>query len=261
MSSYQIADALAGWVSAQQRLAEANRLFSDRPPGLRPSLDDLAALRTAEAAGWAYVVRAFREAEEVSTGPAAGGVPAAAPRPRLVVLNGPPGIGKSTLARRYADEHPLALRLDVDDVRRMLGCAAAHDRAAGDHARTLALAMARAHLAQGRDVVVPQFLAREPFLLALSDVAGATGAAFVEIVLMDSKPNALARFAARAGDADLAAHHAEAVARAGGPEALANLYDALLALVASRPDAVVVETRAGGVDEAYRRVLDIVTAP
>ncbi|MBA3302830.1 MAG: AAA family ATPase, partial [Acidimicrobiia bacterium] len=40
--------------------------------------------------------------------------------PRLILLNGPPGIGKSTLAQRFVDEHPLALNLDLDAVRAML---------------------------------------------------------------------------------------------------------------------------------------------
>ena len=40
---------------------------------------------------------------------------------RLVLLNGPPGSGKSTLARRYADNHPPALALDVDWIRAMIG--------------------------------------------------------------------------------------------------------------------------------------------
>jgi hypothetical protein len=30
---------------------------------------------------------------------------------RLILFNGPPAAGKSTLARRYVDEHPLALNL------------------------------------------------------------------------------------------------------------------------------------------------------
>jgi 2-phosphoglycerate kinase len=47
---------------------------------------------------------------------------------RLILLNGPPGIGKSTLAQRYVDDHPLALNLDIDSVRRLLGRDDARDR-------------------------------------------------------------------------------------------------------------------------------------
>ena len=40
---------------------------------------------------------------------------------RLILLNGPPGIGKSTIGIRYATAHPLAFCLDVDLVRRSIG--------------------------------------------------------------------------------------------------------------------------------------------
>jgi len=40
---------------------------------------------------------------------------------RLVHLNGPPSIGKSTLAQRYVDDHPLAFCLDIDGFRRLIG--------------------------------------------------------------------------------------------------------------------------------------------
>ncbi|MEJ7706101.1 MAG: hypothetical protein WKF82_13395 [Nocardioidaceae bacterium] len=41
--------------------------------------------------------------------------------PRLIHLNGPPGIGKSTLAQWYVDNHPGVLNLDIDQVRCLIG--------------------------------------------------------------------------------------------------------------------------------------------
>jgi hypothetical protein len=41
--------------------------------------------------------------------------------PRLIHLNGPPGIGKSTLSALYADRHPGTLNLDVDTLHHLIG--------------------------------------------------------------------------------------------------------------------------------------------
>jgi len=41
--------------------------------------------------------------------------------PILIHLNGPSGVGKSTLAQRYVDEHPGVLNLDIDAVVSLIG--------------------------------------------------------------------------------------------------------------------------------------------
>lgn len=62
--------------------------------------------------------------------------------PALIVLNGPPAAGKSTMARRYADDHHLALCIDVDELRDRLGAWRQAPATAGLRARALATAMA-----------------------------------------------------------------------------------------------------------------------
>jgi hypothetical protein len=77
-------------------------------------------------------------------------------RARLILLNGMPGVGKSTLAELYRAEHPGVLLCDPDRLRPMIG---GDPLDAGAPVRTLALAMATAHLRSGHDVVLPQLVA------------------------------------------------------------------------------------------------------
>jgi predicted kinase len=157
----------------------------------------------------------------------------------LIVVNGPPGIGKSTIARRYVAEHPLALCLDIDLVRALLGDWASDPQSAGLAARAMALEMARVHLLAGHDVVVPQYIGRPPFLDQLAKLAAQVSADYREIVLMDGRAGALARHAARGGD----------------PAVGAEMYDRLNAFLAGRPPAIVIPTVGGEVEASYAAVL------
>jgi predicted kinase len=97
-------------------------------------------------------------------------------RSRLIHLNGPPGIGKSTLARRYVSDHPGTLNCDIDVLRTLIGGWADHFAAAGSLVRPAALAMVAAYLGQGRDVVLPQLLADPGELSRFEAAAEAAGA-------------------------------------------------------------------------------------
>lgn len=180
---------------------------------------------------------------------------------RLILLNGPPGIGKSTLAQRYADDHPLALALDLDTVRGMLGRWRDDPIQAGLLARSLTLAMARAHLGSGHDVIIPQFLGRPQFIAQAEQVAAEVGVPFLEFVLMDGRDNSVQRFQRRSAAAATSAHveAGELMESFGGQAALEAMYDRLLLVLSHRPNAQVIQSRDGEADAAYaelRRRID-----
>jgi predicted ABC-type ATPase len=60
---------------------------------------------------------------------------------RLIHLNGPPGIGKSTIASAFADRHPGVLNLDIDRVSAMIGGCGENFSDSFDAGRLLAAAM------------------------------------------------------------------------------------------------------------------------
>jgi predicted kinase len=114
----------------------------------------------------------------------------------LLVINGVPGVGKSTLASRFADEDPLALILDIDSIRTHLRQWQEHDESKV-LARELAIAVARAHLLAGHDVIVPQFLGRREFRERLAGLAHEIGVPFVEVVLTADDAAIVERFRRR----------------------------------------------------------------
>jgi predicted kinase len=179
--------------------------------------------------------------------------------PRFIHLNGPPGIGKSTLAQLYVDDHPGVLNLDIDQLRGMIGGWQNRFAETGEIARPIALGMARTHLGRGRDVVMPQYLGSLSEIGRFEAVAVDTGAAFVEVILMDSKERSIQRFSSRGDDDELAWHRQvrDIVDRTGGEALLAGMYDQLAEVIRTRTNAVVVSSVAGALRQTYEAVAAI----
>lgn len=166
---------------------------------------------------------------------------------RLILLNGMPGIGKSTIARRYAADHPGTLVCDVDLLRTLVSGWENDFPGAGALIRPAALGFIGGYLAESGDVVLPQLLSRIFELERFERVALAAGAGFVEVMLIDETYDADRRLRARAagsqGWANPVLHVSE--------DALAGYRAGLAQVLRARPATRLVSSIGGDLEATY----------
>jgi predicted kinase len=173
------------------------------------------------------------------------------PPPLVLHLNGAPGVGKSTLARRWAEEHPGTLLLDPDALRTWVSGWREDFVATGAVIRPVAIAMLAAYATAGGDVVLPQLVADPAELTRFEDAATSAGGRFVEVFLEAAPADVGARFDGRTVDQPWLEAVRDLVGRESSHH-LARYVERLAALAISRPDAIRLPTRSGEVDAAYR---------
>lgn len=171
-------------------------------------------------------------------------------------------MGKTTLAQRYVDDHPLALNLDIDNIWIMLG-RWQHTRPESDEIKLdYAYTLADMHLARGYDVIVPQLMQTPDQYERFEAIAIAHQARFKEIVLLSNRADAVERCKARARRQG----HAEGfrpggVLDTGGREKmLEDMYENMLGAIATRPNMITIDSRCGNTAATYEQLLAAITS-
>jgi hypothetical protein len=128
----------------------------------------------------------------------------------------------------------------------------------GEIVRPIAHAMARAHLASGRSVIVPQYLSDSAEVAGLEQIATTNAASFVEVLLYDSRESSVRRLqaASQSGNHDQFSDErqelrdviAQVVASNGGRRYAETLYDALMAGVSARTPPIRIDSVEGQLD-------------
>ncbi len=117
----------------------------------------------------------------------------------LLVINGAPGVGKTTVGRRYCETDPGATLIDIDAIRADLA-GWSRSVTSGQDARDLAVANVQRHLVDGQTVVIPQYIGRPGFLAQLHGIAARCESPFCEALLVADVEATIERFLRRRRD-------------------------------------------------------------
>lgn len=183
-------------------------------------------------------------------------------KPKLIVLNGPLGIGKSTLAKRYADRHPLTLVLDIDDVWAMISHWREEKEVSAPLSKRMALAMARINLDAGNDVIIPQILQTVELADSFERLAKDCEAQYYEVLLTVDKAEAIRRFIKRGiREGNPTGFRAGGIIDTSGREKkLADMYDRMTVVAAARPHVITIDVVLDDIDGTYKELLKNVHA-
>lgn len=160
------------------------------------------------------------------------------------------------MARRYVDEHPGTLALDIDVIAGLIGGWRDDFFAALGLARAHGWAMADLHLHNGYDVVLPQLVTSFDRGPAPEDVAREAGATYVEVALLLDDEEHDRRLSSKQPLNEVEARIQTSLQDPSGDLVL-RIREQLTEYLAYRPDTLRLETTSLGEDATYNGILHL----
>lgn len=169
-------------------------------------------------------------------------------------------MGKTTLAQRYVDNHPMTLNLDIDNIWIMMGQWQQSRPYSEIQKLKYAYVIAAMHLADGYDVIVPNLMQSLEQYKKFEQVAKLHRATLKEIVLLSNPQDAIKRCKTRArkmGYSD--GFRPGGVLDTGGRETLLErMYENVLETIAQRKKVIRITSVEGRPDDTYEKLLNAI---
>lgn len=174
------------------------------------------------------------------------------PKPKLILLHGFAGVGKTTIAERYINDRPLTMILEGDKVGAMLGRWLDHEKEARKLLYTLGKAMVTTYLETGHSVIVPMLPIHPEHVRAFELITKETDAQFFEVILVTDREEAVKRLLKRGtwGEAG-----APPISKVDDMPMINQLYDGMQQTLAGRPNAIRIPSVEGAHDDTYQQFL------
>lgn len=168
---------------------------------------------------------------------------------QLVIINGPCGVGKSTIASGLHQSIPLSLLVEIDAIRWMISHYNEHAKETSEYSYVTSFAMIDGYLKTGHSVIVEKMMRNGMHLDRMIEIAQANGAHATEIILWARKEFVLARAAERGYRKDSLLT----------PEKCERFWHEIDDLKAERPNAIVIDVEYLSPDKVVEKIRSAVS--
>lgn len=170
---------------------------------------------------------------------------------KLIILYGFAASGKTTLAKLYIDEHPLALAFEGDLLIGMMGQWRKYEiearRIIFEHTKSII----KNQLLAGKDVIIPYLLTVANDIESFEDIANECGVEFIEVYIKFEKEEAVENLLRRG-----------VWGEEGSPQLTENdlpeiyrLYEIMATAMEKRDQAKIVTSKLGDIEGTYKKFL------
>ncbi len=168
---------------------------------------------------------------------------------KLIILNGSPAAGKSTLAEKLHKDFPLSLLADVDEWRRLISGWRENREKSLKLSYIFMVAAVDAYLKTGHDVIVDKaIVSHDTVIDSLIKSGKEDGAEVYEFILTADKDIISDR-------AEKRGFHENGLLT---PEKVVELWEKTQRLIADRGNAVIIDTSSITAEEVYEKVKAVI---